>query len=539
MTRDLFSVWTLLIGFVLGILGMVMFYGQLIGISYPVFAALVLGAVIGSAWFARREVNNRNLWLVVPVLFFAVMVAVRASEWLYFWNVMVSLTLGVALLHYLGLEEPFDLASLFDHVFAVIEAGIRVVFGEALVPLLESRKWFGSREAGEGRYVMGVVRGLVITLPVVGVFALLLGSADAVFSSYLSRIQAVFQFENIDVLFGRALVTVVFTWLVMGAIAYAVMRGWKREQPDVDLVPVDVDVPDETETPEVPPKRGAVLFRMGIIEAGMLLGGVSLLFAAFVGVQAVYLFGGRTNIGIEGLTYAEYARRGFFELVTTAVMAMGLILFADRITVREGKRESGLFRVLAFVVIGLVGVMLLSAARRMALYTNVFDLTQLRLWTSVFMGWLVVLFGFLVAALLRVRPNVFSLGVVVAGIGFFATMNLLNPDALIARTNIERAMREGDELDVCYLSYLSSDATPAIVRAFQQAEDDTDRERLGGLLQSRLEWQESTTDRTTAFALNLGRARERAALAQVTEQVQGYESLAQSGEYYCVRLSSY
>jgi hypothetical protein len=122
-----------------------------------------------------------------------------------------------------------------------------------------------------------------------------------------------------------------------------------------------------------------------------------------------------------------------------------------------------LFRVLSLVIIALVGVMLVSAARRMDLYTDEFGLTRLRLWTSVFMAWLGVLFVVLVAGLLRLRANAFSFGLALVAIGFFATMNLINPDGRIAAHNIDRALAGEIDFDLCYLSQLSMDATPVIV----------------------------------------------------------------------------
>ena len=80
-----------------------------------------------------------------------------------------------------------------------------------------------------------------------------------------------------------------------------------------------------------------------------MLGLTDALFAAFVTIQAAYLFGGRDTLARSGMTYAEYARRGFFELVAVAVLTLALVLVLDWITVRSGKRQQWLFRGLAAV----------------------------------------------------------------------------------------------------------------------------------------------------------------------------------------------
>lgn len=527
MTRDVFAVWTLFVAAVVGLLGMAMFYGHAVGLSYPLYGGLLTAAVIGSAWYARREITWRNVWLFPPALLFAVMIAVRASEWLTFWNTVASMALFGLALHYMGLPAPFDLSETRQQVYAVIESVLRVTIVEPFVALTGGAKWLKNRERGDGARVIAVVRGLLLTLPVLIVFGVLLGSADAVFGEYLSRLEALFAFENIDALIGRLILAGLLTWTTAGMIAYAVLRHWQDESDDDEA---DADAPPDA-SPEAdaatPPKRAILALRVGAIESTMLLGGVALLFGAFVLVQFVYLFGG---VVAAGLSYAEYARRGFFELVAVSVLTMALLRVTDHITVRDGKRENTLFRVLSVVIIALVGVMLASAARRMMLYIDAFDLTHLRLWTSVFMAWLVVLFGFLIADLFRVRQNVFSLGLAVGAIGFFATMNLLNPDALIARYNIDRALRSGDELDVCYLRYLSGDAVPVIVDRFQTAEGEY-REQLGSLLRTQQYPTRRDAIDPSVFAYNIGRERAAGALETVDDAIEQYEFIDGSSCY--------
>ena len=76
----------------------------------------------------------------------------------------------------------------------------------------------------------------------------------------------------------------------------------------------------------VPGRRGT----LGLVEVGIVLAVVDLLFLAFVAVQFRYLFGGDELVrAITGMSYAEYARRGFFELVTVAALSLPLLLLAD------------------------------------------------------------------------------------------------------------------------------------------------------------------------------------------------------------------
>ena len=192
---------------------------------------------------------------------------------------------------------------------------------------------------------------------------------------------------------------------------------------------------------------------------------VDLLFASFVLVQFRVLFGGAAFVqAVSGLSYAEYARSGFFQLVTVAALSLPLLLAADWLLGGRDRRVLRRYRGLALLMLLLLDVMLASALYRMRLYTVEYGLTELRFYTTAFMGWLVLVFGWFAATVLRGRRERFAPGAVAAGALVLGALNLLNPDALIARTNLAR-VAEGREVDAAYIAGLSADALPTIRRS--------------------------------------------------------------------------
>jgi hypothetical protein len=111
----------------------------------------------------------------------------------------------------------------------------------------------------------------------------------------------------------------------------------------------------------------------------------------------------------------------------------------------------------------LLDVMLASALYRMRLYTVQFGLTELRFYTTAFMGWLVLVFGWFGATVLRGRRERFAGGAVIAGWLVLAALNLVNPDGTIVQVNLARA-HAGRPFDVAYAEQLSADAVPALAR---------------------------------------------------------------------------
>ena len=290
-----------------------------------------------------------------------------------------------------------------------------------------------------------------IAAPLLFLFGALFVAADSVFQGYVS--DAV---PNPRELTTHVVLVAAFAWVSAGLLREYLVRP----QP----VSVDVQSP----------------FRLGETEVAVVLGLLDLLFLAFVLVQLRYLFGGQALVEARThLTYAEYARHGFFELVTVAALVLPLLLLADWVRRREEGRNETLFRLLAGALILLLFVVMASALQRMRLYQREYGLTELRVYVTGIMLWLAVVFAWASVTVLRGRRDLFAVGALVSGFAAIVAVNAVNPDALIARTNLHRP-----NLDVPYLMNLSDDATPTIVKALP-ALDPVLRAQLEAQLASR------------------------------------------------------
>jgi hypothetical protein len=204
---------------------------------------------------------------------------------------------------------------------------------------------------------------------------------------------------------------------------------------------------------------------LGIVELGVVLGLLDVLFLAFVVVQFRYLFGGAELVQVsETLTYAEYARRGFFELVAVAALLLPIMLLLDWLARLNTDRETIVYRVLSGLLVVLLFVVIVSALQRMRLYTEEYGLTELRLYTTAFMLWITAGAVWYLVTVLRDRRERFLFGAMMAGLAVAAILNVLNPDDLIVRTNADRPDAPA-RFDGYYTSSLSADAGPALVEA--------------------------------------------------------------------------
>jgi hypothetical protein len=191
---------------------------------------------------------------------------------------------------------------------------------------------------------------------------------------------------------------------------------------------------------------------------------LDLLFAAFVVVQAAELFGDNTHVlTTDNLTYADYARGGFWQLVTVTVLTLGVIGVAAHKAPRTDPVDRGLIRTLLAALALLTLVIVASALRRMALYEEAYGWTRLRLLVGAVELWLGLLFVLVLVAGVRLRAGWLTRAALGTGVAGLLALAVLNPDRFIAAQNVARYERTG-RIDAGYLAHLSADAAPALDR---------------------------------------------------------------------------
>jgi len=245
------------------------------------------------------------------------------------------------------------------------------------------------------------------------------------------------------------------------------------------------------------------VFTLGTVETLIVLGLVDLLFVSFVAVQLPYFFGGMDLVqNTPDFKLAEYARRGFGELVAVSALVLPMLLLSHWLLRKDGSKVEAIFKVLSIVQIALLFVVMASAVQRLLLLTGElgYGLTTVRFYPMVLMTWLAVVFVWFAFTVLRGARNNFAWGALWSAIMILGATNLLNPDAFIVKTNID-LMKQGREFDASYNSNLSDDSIPALLEALPAMGLD-DRCRVGSNIHYRYRQLGQLTD---LRSFNIGR----------------------------------
>lgn len=529
-----------------------MFFEKEPGISMTIAAVLCLAGGLVLAYWEGKKPARASFLLIPPIMFFAVMLFIRREGGTTFTNLMLT-TGGLAILAVTLLGGKWLRYSLTDYfvkffqlAFGALINGARLAFskktaeeGVADAPEHESPA-SAPATSGWKTYGVPVLRGLLIAIPVIALLAALLASADPIFSAGLEDLLDIFRLEKLGEYLLRAMYILIIGYILAGVYIHSLTAS-----EDEKLIGVE--------------KQWLPAF-LGIVEAIVILGAVDLLFATFVGIQFRYFFGGQANISLEGFTYAEYARRGFGELLSVAIISLLLFLGLSSITRRDSRAHRLIFGGLGIVLVALVLVMLVSAFQRLVLYETAYGFTSLRTYTHVFMIWLgILLFATIVIEILQ-RQRAFALMAVIVLVGFGVTINLLNADAFIVRQNVALAesglllepqsdsrMLETTQssrypLDMQTLNNLSADATPELVAAFQRPGLSThSKERLAAVLACKVLDAEQREENVRWVSFHLAESRAAQSLRQVTAQLPTLKPdewgmvEVQDDEFYCYR----
>lgn len=384
-------------------------------------------SLVRAGWVVRR--GGRVLLGGAAVL--STLLVLRVSPWLVVLDLVT-----IAVMMSLGCSAERG-GRPFDTRFATVTRRLGETAGAvaiALGPLgratASASRRHHDRTGGTGR---ALVRGLLIAVPIMVVLGVNLASADAVFAS-------LFEVDlQLDRWVGHLVVLALAAWLAAG---WFVQAG----RPPVSH----------------PPRALSI----GAVEATVVMVGLTALYAVFAATQLlVARRGPEYVVATTGLTYADYARSGFFQLLWVAGATALVLLVLRAVVVPSGTGAARCISIAGTVAAALTLVVVHAAIGRLDLYESAFGLTLLRYASSAVAWWLGGVFVVIGAWFALGRRSARDWLPTALGLLTLATvvgLNVANPEATVMRHNLTRAA-EGAEFDADYALRLSDDAVPVLV----------------------------------------------------------------------------
>jgi hypothetical protein len=465
----------LLLCLVLGVAAEEAFFRAQVGISYLVFIAVFYMLFF---WRFRRFAfsHQRFGYLVLIAIWL-----LAASYYLYDFNAFHALNLLV-------------IPALVIFHLALITAPQKIAWnnlgflGYALVRLGEGLRFSALFAGYAGKFLKQgsnpkqfdvwkkMLIGVGISVPFLVVVLNLLVSADAEFERLLNHLPNLLSF-NPEYVF-RLGVVLIYAFGFFGFLQVLSKRPAATENKKSVLESVMLD---------------------GVIALTVLVL-LDLVYILFVGVQFKYFFSGTLEAGY---TYAEYARRGFFELVFVTLINLSVTTLVITFTKSvHGLMKKALSLALTLLMLS-SGVLLVSAFIRMSLYEQAYGFTFTRMLVHFFMVFLMVILAYTLVKIWLGKLSLFHF-YFIASLIFYTSINIVNIDKIVVDLNLERYEKTG-KIDIQYLNSLSSTGILGLIELYDK---NPDVPKLKEMLIQRKEerhflkgdaWQSENLMRSTAY----------------------------------------
>ena len=299
---------------------------------------------------------------------------------------------------------------------------------------------------------LAAVLGILVAIPLVMVVGTLLTRADQTFARMV---------QEMTVEFGERLLEFLLRLLpaaLVGCYFFGMFYG--------NLQKRFVAVRGKEDVEKAREKRRKLPPAMTVTVLALLTG----VYLLFFGAQAATLFSAFAGVRPEGLTYAEYARQGFFELCGVAMINLAVLGGVRLFTVKKGETPVRPLVVFSVLLSAETLLLIVTALSKMVLYIQQYGLTLLRVYTSWFMVLLFIVFAIVIVAQFR-RVNL-AKALVLAFSICFLLLCYSNVDGLIARYNIGRYQAGTlDSVDLEAL-YATPEASLPYVKELYQETDD-------------------------------------------------------------------
>jgi len=432
----------LLFGLIVGVFFDILFYNKTLGISYPIFIVVLFLIFFISMQSSKIHVNKRAWILAVPILVLSTTFCLYSNTVLKALNYLIIPVLVIVLSI---LVSGINKANWSDFRFiADIAKRVFVPFGSIHKPFITFFKMVGLDTKDNKKAVaLKILAGVVISIPILIVVILLLSSADIVFKNLFINIPLAKIIKHAAVILAVSIYSFSFI--------FSIFKTRKQNKNNM---------------------YGRIKWKL-FLDPIVLLTILSLLnivYITFTVIQFAYLFGGNSFMLPSSFTYAEYARRGFFELIAVAIINFGILLFSITFVKKESRKANAVINAFLSAIAVFTFVLLISAFYRMALYEMAYGYTYLRIFVQAFMILLFVLFIINLAYIWYRRLPIIKLYILCSLI-IYITLNFANVDAIIARNNINRYYST-EEIDVGYLTMLSYDAIPEMTRLLKSEDKE-------------------------------------------------------------------
>jgi hypothetical protein len=401
------------------------FYKAGAGVNLFLFTLIMLGLLVLIMKRLSLPIKKATIAYYTGAALLGLSTMLTANIGLQFLNIIgILLLLDRSLLHQFQEEQGFDFLKHMGRVFGLLFRSIASIG----MPFTDGVRFIKRTKVIKNNKTLNIILGCILALPVLLLVTSLLSSADLLFKEMTGK---VFQFL-VSPRIINVILLVFFGFLacygiLCGAAKYAGMENTKQRKKEDPLIAITA---------------------IGLLTAVYLL---------FCGIQIIYLFSNGIFVLPAEFTFAEYARRGFFELLVVTIINIVLIVAGTALF-----HEHKVLKALLTIMTVCTYIMTASAAYRMLLYIAAYHLTFLRLLVLLFLFMDVFILAGVLVSIYRKEFPLFGYCVTVVAISYIV-FSFSKPDYWIASYHLKHKEEITMEDALFLTDGLSFDAAPVVI----------------------------------------------------------------------------
>ena len=452
----------------ISVISVLFLYKSALCLNFTFFSTILAGGILLLSFLYKRFSYSQGILLILFVLI-SIPFSITTYSFIRFISFLIWLFL--LMITFYSSTLPFNNFRVFHYFFAPIE----IILMGMISPLFPITRVRFSKKSNAFTLIFKIILGLIIALPLLLIFTLLLSSGDLVFRDLMSNLfslQFIKDFILIVIWFA------IFFWFLFGALYYSLVKKSNEH---------------------IIKSEKQILKQRFFIETVTIFVLIGSLFLFYNILQITYLFGGERLLQNGEYSYAEYAKKGFFELIIVVSIALSLIGILLNLAKSKTFIQNIILRSLG--IAGLLSLlpMTISSFYRLFLYEQEFGFTRLRISSHAVVIFLsIIIIYSIIKLLLKFRNNIFLFSTFIFTIFSIFLYSTINIDSFIVNQNFKR-FEDGktEELDIEYLASLSYDAIPSLVSKLKTNEDSEIKNELGFYLEEKLdraEYNEKVAD---------------------------------------------
>lgn len=471
----------LLLCLALGIVAEEAFFRGQIGISYFVFI-IAFYSLFFWQYRGYRFSHQRFGYLVLTCIWLlAASYFINHNQFFYALNILV---IPILIFFHLVLitsqkSLPWNKFVFISYMFSRLGEALKYNF---MIAALLGKVFKQGMDESKYEVWKKVSLGILISAPVLFVVLQLLMSADTQFESMIGGIPQWFQVVDAEAVM-RVIAVLFYTFIFFAILQVLFKKQIKAIVQDGNRQSYKVDA---------------------IISITVLVL-INVVYVLFTVVQFKYFF----SDTLQGdFTYAEYARKGFFELLFVTLINLSITIFVLTLVDRTSKVLKRLTQILLTVLVLTSGVMLSSAFLRLGMYEDAYGFTFIRVMAHSFMIFLVVIFMYTLIKIWVEKLSLFHF-YFISSLLYYTVMNVIDVEKIIVTKNIERYEQSG-KIDINYLNSLSYTGIIGLVDLYEK------NDNIPGLKELLLEQKDKMIKTTVTWqSYNLKRQQAKDALGEI------------------------